>query len=328
MKVLSVLLFLVLCACAFSHDPLVSSVQVRHRGSTTEILALAFADKLSERDPANDLRGRLHLEADGVTVDTKTASVVVANEQSSPAYRLEFTLPRRVERVDLTSRLFPELPGSATVFAGFEEENVLAIKTLTEKYPSSSISLVQGFRVDAAMLRHGIMHILSGTDHLVFLLGLLLLSQKIVPLLKILTAFTLAHSISLSLIALDVIRISPRIVEPLIALSIVAVATLSLLGKTFKYGLWIAIVFGLVHGCGFGSGLADLGFTRSNAVLSLLTFNIGVEIGQILAVMIAFPILSWINEKSEPGFVWTSRVLSSGTILLGVFWTVQRIFAP
>ncbi len=328
MKAIAALLLLILCACGFAHDPLVSSVQVRHRGNLTEIVALAFADKLSEKEPASDLRSRLHLEVDGETVDAKAAQVAVSTELPSPAYRLEMILPRRVQTVKLNSRLFPELPGSATAFASFEEDKVFAMMTLTESEPSASIGFEEGFRIDASMLRHGIMHIVSGPDHLLFLLGLLLLSQKVVSLLKVLTAFTVAHSISLSLIALDVIRVSPRIVEPLIALSIVAVATLALFGKNFKYGLWLATVFGLIHGCGFGSGLADLGFTRSNAVSSLVTFNLGVEVGQVLAVMVAFPILSWLPEKSETLYLRTSRVLSSATILLGLFWTIQRIFAP
>ena len=326
MRWLLLLIFSFGACIALAHDPLASSVQVKVSAGKTEIIALAFADKLNEKNPERDLAGRIKLKIDDFEVDENAGTITKDAEQSSPAYRWTLVIPREVDRVELTGRLFPELPDSATIFAVYRDEKMTAMKTLTSASPSGTLDVGGPPFFDLQLLRHGIMHILSGLDHLLFLFGLLLLSRSLVQLLKVLTAFTVAHSISLSLIALDVIRVSPRVVEPLIALSIVVVAGMTLLKRPFSEGLCLAIVFGLIHGCGFGGGLADLGFTRSNAVGSLLTFNVGVELGQILAVMIAYPALSFLAVRSAKGYRYFSLVSSWAVVGVGLVWTVQRVF--
>ncbi|NBV75771.1 MAG: HupE/UreJ family protein [Methylococcaceae bacterium] len=142
-----------------------------------------------------------------------------------------------------------------------------------------------------AYTKLGIEHILTGYDHLSFVLGLLLLVNNRWKLLKTITAFTVAHSITLALAALGFVDIKPAIVEALVALSIVFVAVevvryyQGVHGLTVKYPWLIAFVFGLLHGFAFAGSLAEIGLPPTNIPGALLLFNIGVEIGQLIFVV-------------------------------------------
>lgn len=141
-------------------------------------------------------------------------------------------------------------------------------------------------------LRLGIEHILTGIDHLLFLLGLLLLVRGVGPLIGTITSFTLAHSLSLGLATFGVIALRPALVEALIALSIVFVAVELVRQQQGEAGLtarrpWVvAFGFGLLHGLGFAAALGQLGLPRSEIPLALFLFNVGVEIGQLAFVLV------------------------------------------
>lgn len=177
----------------------------------------------------------------------------------------------------------------------------------------------------------GIHHILIGPDHILFLIGLLLLGGSLRHLLAIVTAFTVAHSITLSLAALSIVNPPSWLVEPAIALSIVYVGADNLLvrdGGGRDVRAWIALAFGFIHGFGFASVLRDMGLPARALGWTLFSFNLGVEIGQLLIVVIvgaAFAILRWRSET-------VGRLLvvfgSLAVILAGAFWFVQRVFFP
>jgi hypothetical protein len=167
-------------------------------------------------------------------------------------------------------------------------------------------------------------HILSGPDHLLFLLALLALAKGFWPIVRIVTGFTIAHSITLSLAALGVVDVPGRVVEPLIAATIIWVALENLLAPSRTRGRWlIAAVFGLVHGLGFASGLTELGLPREAMVRALVGFNLGVELGQLAFVAVVMPPLVWL---AKPGrLARLPQILSVLVALMGAVWLVERV---
>lgn len=190
-------------------------------------------------------------------------------------------------------------------------------------------------------IKHGIWHIWIGFDHILFLLSLLLpavlfmkknkwepaLSFKTAGLnvLKIVTAFTLAHSITLSLATLGVISLPSRWIESAIAFSVI-LAALNNLFPIFRGQRWmLAFVFGLIHGFGFASVLSDLGLPQTSLILALIGFNVGVEIGQMAIVALFLPIAFSIRAK----WIYQKVFFNAGScliILLATVWLIERAF--
>ena len=198
---------------------------------------------------------------------------------------------------------------------------------------SAEIPLVAGpprtmLKVLLDYIALGFTHILPlGIDHILFVLGLFLLSTQMRPLLIQVTAFTLAHSITLALGLYGIVEISASIVEPLIALSIVYVAIENLL--TTKLSVWrpfIVFGFGLLHGLGFAGILQELGLPRDQYVVGLIGFNIGVELGQLAVITLAWlGTAYWFRHRSwyRARIVWPASIAIA---LMGAFWTIERIW--
>jgi hydrogenase/urease accessory protein HupE len=174
-------------------------------------------------------------------------------------------------------------------------------------------------------LRLGVEHILTGYDHLLFLLALLLRGGRLWSLLRIITAFTIAHSITLGLAVTGVVTRPGRVVEPAIAASIVWVALENLAVRSPSRRRWlVSFAFGLVHGFGFASAIEPLALPRARLALALLGFNLGVEVGQAFVVALLLPVLLWLR-----GMPWEPRVVraaSVGVAAAGGVWLVQRVF--
>jgi HupE / UreJ protein len=175
----------------------------------------------------------------------------------------------------------------------------------------------------ASFVRLGVQHILTGWDHLLFLLVLLLRGGGWLSLVKIITAFTVAHSVTLALAVLEVVALPDRLVEAVIALSIAAVAAENLFLRPMVSRRWlVSFAFGLVHGFGFSSVLREVGLPTRGLVLSLLGFNGGVELGQALVVAVALPALALLRSTR-----WEARVTRSAslaTLLVGAVLFVER----
>ena len=174
----------------------------------------------------------------------------------------------------------------------------------------------------------GFTHIVPhGLDHILFVLGLYLLGASWRPLLVQVTAFTVAHSITLALGLYGYVTVPSSIVEPLIALSIVYVAVENIL--TSKLTVWrpfIVFGFGLLHGLGFASVLQEVGLQRSDYAMGLIGFNIGVELGQLTVILSAFLLTGyWFKDKLwyRQRIVWPA---SAAIALVGAFWAVERIW--
>lgn len=177
----------------------------------------------------------------------------------------------------------------------------------------------------AGFFRLGVQHILTGYDHLLFLVALLLRGGRLLSLLKIITAFTVAHSVTLALAVLGVVTIPDRIVEPLIAASIVWVAAENVLLRNAPSHRWlVSFLFGLVHGFGFASAVEPLALPRGRLALALLGFNLGVEGGQALVVAFLSPLLLWMRGSvSEPR---VARAASLVVAAVGCAWLIERLF--
>ncbi len=173
----------------------------------------------------------------------------------------------------------------------------------------------------------GFTHIVpKGLDHMLFVLGLFLLSTRMAPLLWQVTAFTLAHSITLALSVYGVIALSPAIVEPLIAASIVAVAVENIVtARLHAWRVFVVFAFGLLHGLGFAGVLTEIGLPREDFVTGLVAFNVGVEGGQLAVIALAFLAVGlWFRNKPW----YRTRVvipLSALIALTGLYWMVERL---
>ena len=174
----------------------------------------------------------------------------------------------------------------------------------------------------------GFTHILpKGLDHILFVLGLFLLSVKWKPLLIQVTSFTVAHTITLGLSIYGFISLSPAIVEPLISASIVYVAIENVITSELKpWRAFVVFGFGLLHGMGFAGVLSEIGLPRSEFLTALLTFNLGVELGQLSIITLAY-LLVGLWWKNKPWY--HQRIVRPLSILIaavGFYWTVERVF--
>jgi hypothetical protein len=248
---------------------------------------------------------------------------------------------------ELTLRLRGEIPGGARTFtwqnAGAPGSYMLTIRVEGDEQtarrwiegPAESepfiletdIVPMTRRQVVATYLKLGFTHILpKGADHILFVLGIFLLSIHLKPILMQVTAFTVAHTITLALTIYGVVSLSPRIVEPLIALSIVYVAVENIV--TPKLSPWrVALVFGfgLLHGMGFAGVLSQLGLPRSEFLPALLCFNLGVELGQLAVIAGAF-LLIGLAFRDKPWY--RRRIVIPGSVAIaavGLYWFVERV---
>ncbi|NBD24924.1 HupE/UreJ family protein [Paenibacillus glycinis] len=171
----------------------------------------------------------------------------------------------------------------------------------------------------------GIHHILGGYDHLLFLFSLVIARQKFKQYATMITAFTIAHSITLSLTVLGIIDISPKFVEPMIALSICFVAIDNMIRKEVSHRWILTFLFGLVHGMGFADLLKGMNLPTSQLATALISFNLGIETVQITLVGVALPVLILMHRWKYSKYAVYAT--SSLAFVLGAIWLGQRVFA-
>lgn len=179
--------------------------------------------------------------------------------------------------------------------------------------------------VASRYFRLGVWHIVpEGLDHILFVLGLFLLSAHLRPLLFQVTTFTLAHTVTLALASYGVVRLPPSIVEPLIALSIAYVGIENVrTAELSRFRPLVVFVFGLLHGLGFAGVLGALGLPENELLVGLVSFNLGVEAGQLLVIAGAFATFGWFRSKSW----YRSRVTVPVSLVIaavGLYWAVER----
>ena len=202
---------------------------------------------------------------------------------------------------------------------------------LTPGRPAARIPAREsGFAVAGVYLELGIEHILSGVDHLLFVLALLIITRGGWKLFKTVTAFTVAHSITLALATLGFVHVPQRPVEAVIALSIVFVAAEILRGRQGRAGIteqapWIvAFTFGLLHGFGFAGALNEVGLPQGQIPIALLFFNLGVEAGQLLFIAAVLSFIAVIRRLRMPWPRWAELIPAYAIGTMAMFWVLQR----
>lgn len=231
--------------------------------------------------------------------------------------------------VSLAARMFPYDPAHQTFVNLYEADTLMLQAILSrdrqqlEYFPGTTQGTLAVARRFAGS---GIHHILIGPDHLLFLVGLLLLGGSLRQLALVVTAFTLAHSVTLSLAVLDIVSPPAWLVEPAIALSIVYVGADNLTvrgGRDMR--AWIAFTFGLVHGFGFATVLKEMALPARALGWSLFSFNLGVELGQLAVVLAVATALTAVRTRSEEA---GRRLAFAGSVVViaaGTFWFLERV---
>jgi hydrogenase/urease accessory protein HupE len=306
---------------------------VAHDLAITPPERLRVAGILAER--AASIRAlanaRLHIMTDGRPLEIPWGEP--ENLEDRQAIRIAAKIPGATAgKVGIVADMFPYDPMHQT-FVNIYEDGEIARQVILNHSDTRAEYITgtrQGaIRVISRFIPEGIHHILIGPDHLLFLIGLLLMGGSIRRLLLIVTSFTVAHSITLSLAALNIFTPPARLIEPAIALSIVYVGFDNLLVKEGRdVRAWIAFAFGFIHGFGFANVLREMDLPRSALGWSLFAFNFGVEIGQMFVVILVASALAALRARSE----WAGRkVAFAGSILVilaGSFWFIQRVFFP
>ena len=259
----------------------------------------------------------------------------IASAASDDAVRLRFVIPAAPPPVlEVAADLFPYDPQHQT-FVNVREDGqlvqqwILAPGDGPRRHFAGSTAGV--LAVLGTFIPAGVHHILIGPDHILFVIGLILLGGSWRRLALIVTAFTLGHSVTLSLAALGKVVVPASIVEPLIALSIVVVGADNLLRageaeKSRDLRPVFAGLFGLIHGFGFAYVLTDFGLPHAQLAWSLFGFNLGVEIGQLAIVLVAVLILAAIRRRSEAAARRVATIGSLAVVAAGAYWFIERVF--
>ena len=265
----------------------------------------------------------------------ESASVPVAEDASVQRLStvvLRGNIPRGAK--DFTWQYDPFF-GESAVRVGFSGDEAVQAQflqpgELSKPFPlGDSLQPKSRSEVAAEYVGLGFTHILpKGADHILFVLGIFLFSLHLRPLLLQVTAFTVAHSITLGLSLYGYIALPASIVEPLIAVSIVYVAVENLITTELKpWRIYVVFAFGLLHGMGFAGVLTELGLPRSDFVTALIAFNVGVELGQLAVIAIAFLAVGvWFGKKPW----YRQRIVIPGSLAIaamGAWWTVERVFS-
>jgi hypothetical protein len=279
------------------------------------------------RGVALELDGKLvELQLRDVTIPAvgdagfaRISSVRLGGQTAAPIKMLQWTYAREFG----ASILRIKREGQPVIEAGWlkdgQSSGPVVLATATPK------TKLQQFMT---YLKLGFVHIVpQGLDHILFVVGLYLLSNHWRPLLAQVTAFTVAHSITLALGLYGVLAVSPRIVEPLIALSIAYVAIENIItGKLQPWRPFVVFAFGLLHGLGFAGILQEVGLPRADYVTGLIGFNVGVELAQLFVIVLAWAATGlWFGQRAwyRQRVVWPASAVIAA---IGLFWTVERIW--
>ena len=324
-------------ATAFSRITL-SGQTVRHSLSIPDVASRPLAAALRDtgRGPgahealAGALRDSVRLSGDTSPCAAGPARVVAGSDVSnSVTVTIDFACPATMRVLVIRDDSFDVLGSDLHILARIEHDGAseqFAFATENREARVSVVAAADPTRGVGSFFALGLEHILTGYDHLLFLLALMIGGGSAWSLVKIVNAFTLAHSVTLTAAALDLIVVPGRIVESAIALSIayVALENFFILERGTSKRWLVSLIFGLVHGFGFSAVLKELGLPSAGLAWSLLLFNLGVEAGQAGIIVAAVPFLVVLRRASwRPQAV---RAISLGVLAVAVVLFVERAF--
>jgi hydrogenase/urease accessory protein HupE len=246
------------------------------------------------------------------------------NNNTHSTLALTYTWLKPVSQLNINYNLFvPNVSTARCLATVIHKEKTQNLVFTPEKREFALLENSVWQQISSFLLL-GVEHILTGYDHILFLISLLIMGGSLNYLLKIVTAFTVSHSITLSLAVLNIFTLPSQIVESAIPLTIIYVAVENLRRQKVR-GRWLlTFAFGLIHGLGFAGILKEINIPHSNLAVSLASFNIGVEIGQIAIVCIAALILRYLYKK--PWELTFRRLISYLIIATSFFWFMERAF--
>lgn len=316
-----------------------------HKADAAHELGLAAEDTLLDQaylearapELLVTLSPRLVLLAGGRTLEPELIGAEVSPERQAIVLLLRYPWPSVPGAIRVRCRLFPYDPQHET-FVNVYQGGALVAQEIFSRERSEAVVFTHGrqgiMAVIARFARAGVHHIFIGSDHILFVVGLLMLGGGFARLTKIVTAFTVAHSATLALASLRLLNPPSRVIEPAIALSIICIGMDNLrtarprrAGRPPRRDLraLIAFGFGFVHGFGFAGVLGELGLPRQALGWSLASFNLGVEVGQLAIVGAVAPVLAFVRGRSPRLGRRVITFGSSAIALAGGYWLVERV---
>ncbi len=308
-------------------DGHVSAVEVRGAGPQ---LASRIVSAVQVRMAGEACQGKLLdaalTEVDGLEIDARYFCAAPAESEAGFEIDLAALLGETTRGHRHVARVKADVTRDEVLS---QEQSVLSVPrspSVERRPPDETLSPAPASspRTLWSFVGMGVEHISTGYDHLVFLVGLVLARTRLRSLLAVITAFTVAHSLTLALSVLDVWSPSPAIVEPAIALSIVYVGAENFFVRDGSKRWRVTFPFGLVHGFGFAGGLRAVGLPRQELAAALASFNLGVEVGQVLVLSLLLPIVWAVRDR--PWFERRAvRILSGAVAGAGGIWFISRI---
>jgi len=295
-----------------------------------QLLDAAFAAQ-QEVAFATLIAGRLQVTADGRVLTPSWSTPEPLPDRQSVRMRFRLPVDHMPGAVAVSARLFPYDPAHQT-FLNLYEGSELTQAILNDRNPRFEYFAGTRQGVMAVVGRftsEGLRHILAGPDHLLFLVGLLLLGGSLRQFVLMATAFTLANGVTLAMAAFGYVGTPPRIIEPALALTLVYVGADNLLvrgGRDMR--IWMAVAFGCMHGLGYANLLKGMGLQARAVTWSLLPFGMGIEAGQLVVVVVGAAAFAALRTRSE---LASRRLVFAGSVLVAATGTVlfiQRVFFP
>lgn len=268
---------------------------------------------------------KLYADSELIEGNVEKTAIEIIKDRPFAVIDLAYSIEHKPGKLVVEYNMFlDDSDPSHANFATIKMDGKQQEKILTFESRELEIGEVTFWKNAKQFLVLGLEHIFTGYDHILFVISLLIGAKTIRHIITLVTTFTIAHSVTLALATLEIVQLPGKLVESAIALSIIYVALQNLLQPDSKHNPWIAFAFGLIHGFGFAGILSEMHLSGSHFASSLLFFNVGIELGQILIVSLVFPLLLFIQKRQS--FKWFIPGISTAVLLFGLVWFVERAF--
>ncbi|WP_342431030.1 HupE/UreJ family protein [Neobacillus sp. FSL H8-0543] len=270
---------------------------------------------------------KLYADSEAINGTVVKTDIEMIEDRAFAVINLAYNFEHKPEKLVVEYNMFlDDSDPSHANFASIKMNGEQQEKILSFESREIEIGEVSFLQTTKQFIVLGLEHIFTGYDHILFVISLLIGAKTIRHIFTLVTAFTIAHSITLALATFEIILLPSRFVESAIALSIVYIALINIFNKDSKHQPWLAFGFGLIHGFGFAGILSEMKLDTNHMATSLFSFNIGIEIGQLIIVSIAFPIILWIKKITIKPIKWVIPSTSVAILAFGLVWFIQRAF--